>query len=72
MYTKVAIFPGKNELEQIHYIFHYRGTPTLATWPSVRDLPLWRPNFPQWKAKDLGVCFPMIEPAGLAFIEVEF
>ncbi len=70
MYTKQALFPGKNELEQIHFIFHYMGTPTFESWPSVRELPLWRPNFPEWAPKDLRSCFSMIDAGGASLIHV--
>lgn len=37
--TKSAIFPGKNESDQLSLILDMLGTPTSQTWPGWMDLP---------------------------------
>ena len=45
-----ALFPGKNEKDQLDKIFKDLGTPTDKIWPGFRELPLAQklnfPNFP--------------------------
>jgi len=37
--TKKAIFPGRNEIEQVEKIFRLCGSPTEENWPSYKQLP---------------------------------
>ncbi|KAF2398467.1 Pkinase-domain-containing protein [Trichodelitschia bisporula] len=39
LFGKEPLLQGKNEVDQVGKIFALRGTPTEATWPSVRRLP---------------------------------
>jgi len=45
-----ALFPGKNEKDQLDKIFKDLGTPNDKIWPSFKDLPLTKslkfPDFP--------------------------
>jgi len=40
--TKRAIFPGKNEIDQLDLIFKLCGTPNEDVWPDVNKLPWWK------------------------------
>lgn len=42
------IFPGDCEIGMIFRIFKLAGTPTADSWPSVADLPNWKPTFPKF------------------------
>lgn len=39
--TRMPLFMGKNEQEQLQKIFICRGTPTEPEWPGFKDLPLY-------------------------------
>lgn len=43
--TRSAVFPGKNESDQLKLIFDSVGTPNSKTWPGWTELPeaeYWR------------------------------
>ena len=48
MFMKKALFPGDNEIDQLHRIFRILGTPTESLWKGLYCLPYWRNNFPDW------------------------
>lgn len=39
LFTKQAIFQGKNEIDQLKAIFNVMGTPNNETWPNLENLP---------------------------------
>ena len=39
LFTRQAIFQGKDEIHQLHVIFEIMGTPTFDKWPRVTELP---------------------------------
>lgn len=39
LYTKIAVFQGFDEIGQLTKIFNVMGTPTLAEWPDISNLP---------------------------------
>jgi len=45
--AKKAIFPGKNEIDQLELIFKLCGTPTEEVWPAVVSLPWYHMFKPQ-------------------------
>jgi len=47
------LFPGDSEIDQIFRIFRIMGTPDEDVWPGVRQLPDYKPSFPQWSPVDL-------------------
>lgn len=49
MASKVPLFDGDCELNQIYAIFGTLSTPTEEIWPGVTKLPEYRETFPQWK-----------------------
>ena len=46
MATGRPLFPGANAQEQLMTVFKIMGTPNLAMWPSMRDLPEYKEDWP--------------------------
>ena len=57
MATKLPLFAGGCEFDQLREIYWMMGTPNTETWPEVVECPAWPTNYkgPQWKPKDLGI-----------------
>lgn len=36
------LFPGQKDEDELQKIFKVVGTPNLAKWPGVEDLPQWK------------------------------
>merc|ERR1719440_696894 len=51
MATGSPLFAGDSEIDTIFKIFQKLGTPTEAQWPSLRELPDFKPTFPKWPHK---------------------
>ncbi|KAL3900032.1 MAG: hypothetical protein SGCHY_001625 [Lobulomycetales sp.] len=64
-----ALFPGKNNEDQLLRIFKLRGTPSEQSWPHVSELPEYKPNFPMYPAVSLASKLPNIDAAGLDLLE---
>lgn len=54
MSTGRPLFAGDCEIHQLYTIFRALGTPNEAAWPGVSQLPLYQPQFPQWRASAPG------------------
>lgn len=50
MVEKRGLFCGDSEIDQIFKIFQYHGTPSVADWPGIADLPDFKPSFPKFRA----------------------
>eukprot|EP00456_Euglypha_rotunda_P043027 TRINITY_DN3361_c0_g1_i1.p1 TRINITY_DN3361_c0_g1~~TRINITY_DN3361_c0_g1_i1.p1 ORF type:complete len:317 (-),score=50.41 TRINITY_DN3361_c0_g1_i1:19-969(-) len=48
MVTRVPLFPGDSEIDQLFRIFRCLGTPTEEMWPGVSSYPDFKSTFPQW------------------------
>lgn len=46
------------------------GTPSEEIWPGIRQLPDYKPTFPQWSAQDLSRHVPVLDEAGLDLLKV--
>ncbi|KAI0074884.1 Pkinase-domain-containing protein [Panus rudis PR-1116 ss-1] len=64
------LFPGDSEIDQIFKIFKILGTPNEETWPGVRQLPDYKPTFPQWAATDLAMQVPTLDADGLDLLKL--
>ncbi|KAK7696494.1 Cyclin-dependent kinase catalytic subunit [Cerrena zonata] len=62
------LFPGDSEIDQIFKIFKILGTPNEDTWPGVRQLPDYKPTFPQWAAQELAHQVPGLDDDGLELL----
>lgn len=51
MATGSPLFMGDSEIDTIFKIFLKLGTPSLEEWPGLKDLPQWKPVFPNWPRK---------------------
>lgn len=69
MLSGKALFPGKNNEDQLQRIFKLRGTPTEQTWPHVSELPDYKPNFPMYPPVSLASKLPTIDTYGLDLLE---
>jgi len=48
MATGHPLFPGRCDIDQLFKIFQRRGTPHPDSWPGLRRLPHFNPEFPSW------------------------
>mmetsp|Transcript_18188 Transcript_18188/g.51806 ORF Transcript_18188/g.51806 Transcript_18188/m.51806 type:complete len:325 (+) Transcript_18188:85-1059(+) len=51
MATGSPLFAGDSEIDTIFKIFQKLGTPTVADWPKIDELPEFKASFPKWKHK---------------------
>lgn len=47
------LFPGTSDHDQLMRIFKALGTPTETSWPSMKDLPEYKSDWPVYDAKDV-------------------
>jgi len=69
MVSRIPLFPGDSEIDQIFRIFRTLGTPDESIWSGVTKLPEYQPNFPQHPAQPLSKLYPQLEPSGLDLME---
>ncbi len=69
MVTRKPLFPGDSEIDEIFKIFRILGTPDEDVWPGVSSLPDFKSSFPKWSRKDIGLCVPGLEPAGIDLLD---
>jgi len=50
MITKIPLFPGDSEIDQLNKIFNVLGTPTERVWPGCTSLKGWKGCSPQFKS----------------------
>jgi len=67
--TKIPLFPGDSEIDQLYKIFSLLGTPNDKIWPGVTQLPEYRPFFPQWQPKSLATHISRLDPVGVDLLE---
>eukprot|EP01057_Protomagalhaensia_wolfi_P005940 Protomagalhaensia_wolfi_Nauph_80__5939@NODE_78_length_3934_cov_38_512195_g59_i0_p5_GENE_NODE_78_length_3934_cov_38_512195_g59_i0NODE_78_length_3934_cov_38_512195_g59_i0_p5_ORF_typecomplete_len115_score6_65Pkinase/PF00069_25/5_2e17Pkinase_Tyr/PF07714_17/0_00024_NODE_78_length_3934_cov_38_512195_g59_i06941038 len=59
------LFAGSSDQDQLLKIFQVIGTPNPQTWTEVKDLPLWKDDFPRLEPQPRrGVC-PRLDPLGI-------
>ena len=46
------------------------GTPNEESWPGVKQLPDYKPTFPQWSAQNLAEQVPYLDAAGIDLLKV--
>ena len=64
MSSSRPLFPGTSEADQLNKIFKVLGTPDETDWPTMVDLPEFKPDFEKFPAHSLAEQFPQLEPAG--------
>merc|ERR1711966_327101 len=68
MVTGRPLFPGASEQEQLVRIFKVLGTPTEEIWPSIVELPNYKPDFPKYESRDWSSVTPGLEPSGVELL----
>jgi cyclin-dependent kinase len=48
------------------------GTPNEESWPGVKQLPDYKPTFPQWSAQNLAEQVPYLDAAGIDLLKVRY
>lgn len=69
MVTRKAMFTGDCEIDQLYKIFRILGTPTAKDWPSVRDLPNYNDNFPNFKKVNLNERYFALDQHGINLLQ---
>jgi cyclin-dependent kinase len=50
-------------------IFKVRGTPSLEQWPTMKDLPLYKPDYASYPSVPLARLVPGLDELGLDLLE---
>eukprot|EP01114_Cavostelium_apophysatum_P003597 TRINITY_DN1358_c0_g1_i1.p1 TRINITY_DN1358_c0_g1~~TRINITY_DN1358_c0_g1_i1.p1 ORF type:complete len:327 (-),score=96.08 TRINITY_DN1358_c0_g1_i1:254-1234(-) len=58
------LFPGKNNNDQLLQIFKVLGTPNEKDWPSVKELPEYREDFPKFTSQKITAVIPGLDADG--------
>merc|ERR1719265_2076606 len=58
------LFPGNTDADQLQRIFKALGTPNEAMWPTITELPDWKPTFTQYEATPWQQIVPALEANG--------
>jgi len=69
MVSKLPLFPGDSEIDQLYRMFRTLGTPNETIWAGVSQLPHYQATFPQFNAQSLSKLFPRLEPEGIDLLE---
>lgn len=69
MATGRPLVPGSTDTDQLQRIFEILGSPDVAMWPSVVELPDWKFDFPQFEPQPWPTIVPNVEPAGLNLLQ---
>jgi len=59
------LFPGNADADQLQKIFKVLGTPSDTTWPTITELPDWKPDFPQYEPQPWLSIVPNLDPTGV-------
>ncbi len=61
------LFAGTSESDELDRIFRALGTPNADIFPTIAELPEYKPDYPVYPAPDrgLGVLVPTLEPDGV-------
>lgn len=69
MVNRKPLFPGQNEEDQLMKIFKLRATPSVEAWPSLKELPLYKPDYPMFKGEPLEKLVPNLGASGLDLLD---
>lgn len=65
------LFPGSNDIDQMHKVFQVMGSPTPEVWPGVQQLPDYsKVSFPRMVALDLSMLIPNAGTDDIAFLRL--
>lgn len=63
------LFPGSSDADQLMKIFKIMGTPNPESWPSMRDLPEYKENFPVYPGVNLKKMVRRLDSVGLDLLQ---
>lgn len=63
------LFPGNTDNDQLLKIFKVLGTPNEAMWPTIAELPDWKPEYQLYPASDWATVVPPLEEPGVRLLE---
>ncbi|XP_013381936.1 cyclin-dependent kinase 1 [Lingula anatina] len=69
MVTKVPLFRGDSEIDQLFRIFRTMTTPTEENWPGVTSLPDYKHTFPKWTKNQLETSVKQLCSQGLDLLQ---
>ncbi|KAA8497064.1 Cyclin-dependent kinase 2 [Porphyridium purpureum] len=64
MVTRQPLFPGDSEIDELYKIFRTLGTPHEDIWQGVRELPDYKPTFPNWPRRPISDTVKGLDEAG--------
>uniref|UniRef100_A0A8C4PX73 Cyclin dependent kinase 1 n=1 Tax=Eptatretus burgeri TaxID=7764 RepID=A0A8C4PX73_EPTBU len=70
MVTKMPLFHGDSEIDQLFHIFRILGSPTPDVWPGLELLPAFKPSFPHWPMSNLSGHVPSLSKHGIDLLMV--
>jgi len=70
LYTGKPVFPGRDNQDQLRWIFKTIGSPTSDVWPNLltsgqQAIPDWAAKLPVYPIQNMAQQFSFIEPAGI-------
>lgn len=63
------LFPGKNNADQLLQIFKVMGTPSEKEWPTIKSLPEYDPNWPNYPAQKVTSIVPGLSADGYDLLQ---
>eukprot|EP01113_Clastostelium_recurvatum_P018313 TRINITY_DN215_c0_g1_i1.p1 TRINITY_DN215_c0_g1~~TRINITY_DN215_c0_g1_i1.p1 ORF type:complete len:297 (+),score=80.47 TRINITY_DN215_c0_g1_i1:101-991(+) len=69
MVTGRPLFPGSGTSDQLIRIFKIMGTPTEETWPSLSEMPEYKPDFPVYPAQNLANIVHGLDDKGMNLLQ---
>merc|ERR1711879_462658 len=63
------LFPGNTDSDQLLKIFKMLGTPSETTWPTITELPDWKPDFPQYEQQAWPTIVPNLDTSGIDLLQ---
>ena len=55
------LFPGDTDANQLQKIFKILGTPSAEIWPTITELPDWKPDFAVFEPQSWTVITPSLD-----------
>jgi len=62
------LFPGTSDADQLLKIFEVLGTPSLESWPGMKELSEYRENFPKFSGSSLKEIVPTLDEDGIELL----
>lgn len=63
------LFTGNTDSDQLQNIFKVMGTPCEKMWPSISELPDWKPDFPQYEQQNWSNMVPNLDATGIDLLK---